>query len=213
MATIAIFDLDGTITRRDTYLPFLFMCARKLGLRPSLLLLPFHVFLYLAGAINNKGLKEVFLAKFLGGVDIGEIEAISERFVEQLLDRGTNSGARAALRVHLREGHRVILATASFDLYIGKVATRLGIREVVCTRTEVKDGKLTGRIMGDNCRGRVKLKLLEEILGERDWDNSVFYTDHYFDLPVLKRVRLGFLINPGIRTRLKLRNCNFEVLK
>ncbi|MGH8604352.1 MAG: HAD family hydrolase [Gammaproteobacteria bacterium] len=211
--TIAIFDLDGTITRRDTYLPFLFMCAREIGVKPPHVLLAFHLVRYSIGAINNQTLKEAFLSKFLAGVHLKDIEAISERFVEQLLEREINPRVSSALQEHLRQKHRVILATASFDLYITHLARKLGISEAVCTKAEVRAEKLTGRILGENCHGLVKLKRLEEILGERDWDDCVFYTDHHSDLPVLKKARRGYLVNPGTKTQRMLKDYNFQVLK
>lgn len=203
----AIFDLDGTITRRDTYIPFLFMCARNLGPRPALVLLPIYFILYMAGIIDNRKLKEVFLRIFLSGARVEDVDRIAERFAENLLKNGMNRSAIKALERHKREKHRVILATASFDLYIGKIARRLGIPETVCTMAEVKDGRVTGRILGENCRGAAKLRMVEKVIGSKGWGESVMYSDHYSDLPLLVKAGKGYLVNPGFKTRLKLKGC------
>ena len=212
MATV-IFDLDGTLTKKDTYLPFLGMCLKEFGPRSlSVALLPFYASLYLCGLISNARLKEVFLGKILSGVTLESLEPVSEKFVSALLEHGLNRAAVELLRTHLEKNDRVVLATASFDLYTVKLAARLGIETVVCTRAELKDGALTGRIYGKNCHGPEKLRRLEDVIGEREWGLSIFYTDHYSDLPLLKRASRGVLVNPGLKTRILLRRFNFALL-
>ena len=60
--TTVIFDLDGTLTKKDTYLPFLGLCLREFGLRKlSAIVLPLYVLLYKFSIISNHQLKEIFL--------------------------------------------------------------------------------------------------------------------------------------------------------
>lgn len=205
-----IFDLDGTITRKDTYLPFLYNCVRKSGLRPSAALLPLYALLNLLGIIGNERLKEVFLDKTLSGVRAGNLDGVIDGFIERLLETGLNRDVIAILNAHLRENDSVIMATASFDIYTRRLAERLGIKNVICTRAEIRNGIITGRLLGRNCRGEEKLKRLEEAVTEEQWKDSIFYTDHHSDLPVLKKVSRGFLVRPGLRTRLLLRRFNFD---
>lgn len=205
-----IFDLDGTITRKDTYLPFLFDCAMNSGVRPGAVLLPFYALLNLIGIIDNERLKEAFLARVLSGVRAGTIDGVIDRFTERVMETGLHRDVAAVLNAHLKANDSVILATASFDLYVHRLAQRLGIKKVICTRAEIRDGVLTGRLAGRNCRGEEKLKRLEEAVSEEQWRDSVFYTDHHSDLPVLKRVSKGVLVKPGLGTRIRLRKFNFS---
>jgi HAD superfamily hydrolase (TIGR01490 family) len=114
---------------------------------------------------------------------------------------------------HLKTGDRVILVTASFDIYVEKLAKRLGIPNVVCTRAEVRDGILTGRILGKNCHGTEKVERLETLLAPAEWAISILYTDHHSDLPLLKRVSHGVLVNPGARTRALLKRHAFTLFQ
>lgn len=208
---IVIFDLDGTLTKKDTYLPFLWLCLQEFGPRWfSIFILPFYVSLYLCGLISNSRLKEIFLDKILSGIPLERLEPVSEKFVSELLDKGLNKKGLEKLQMHLKRNDKVILASASFDFYAVKLAKRLGIDHIICTRAEVKDEVLTGRILGENCYGWEKVRRLEAIISDIEWGSSLLYTDHYADLPLLKRVAQGFLVNPNLKTRVLLRQFQFN---
>lgn len=212
--TTVIFDLDGTLTKKDTYLPFLWLCLGQFGLQKlSVVVLPLYVLLYKLGIISNHQLKEIFLSKILTGISLEQLEPVSEKFVSSLIDKGLNRPIIQVLNVHLKKRHKVILVSASFDFYVLKLARKTGINQVVCTRAEVNDGILTGRILGKNCHGEEKVRRLESTLSQPDWRSSVLYTDHHSDYPLLKKVKKGILVNPGLRTRLVLRKYNFTILK
>jgi len=201
-----IFDLDGTLSKKDTYLPFLGLCLREFGLRRlSVIVLPLYVLLYKFSIISNHQLKEIFLSKILSGVSLEQLEPVSEKFVSRLIDKRLNRPIIQILNVHLKKRHKVILVSASFDFYVTKLAKRIGVNQVVCTKAEVNDGIITGRILGKNCHGQEKVKRLERLLSPSDWCSSVLYTDHYSDYPLLKKVKKGILVNPGLKTRLLLK--------
>lgn len=207
-----IFDLDGTLTKGDTYLPFLCLCLREFGFRRwSLVALPYYVLFYLGGRITNSQLKEAFLSEVLSGISLEQLQSVSEEFVSALLKKNMNEQLTHALHCHLKENDRVILATASLDIYVREIAKRLSIHEVACTLVETREGLITGRIVGSNCHGIEKVRRLEELLGPSELQAAVFYTDHHSDLPLLKRVRQGFLVNPCLRTRFLLRNYGFRL--
>jgi phosphatidylglycerophosphatase C len=70
---------------------------------------------------------------------------------------------RARLDWHLRQGHRVVIVSASPETYVSAAAAELAVHGVVATRLEVDaDGKLTGRFEGANCRGGEKLLRLQQ---------------------------------------------------
>lgn len=211
MATVFV-DLDGTLTQKDSYLPFLFYCSKEFGLRMgSTLLLPIFLLLYWIGAVTNARLKEAFLQSVLAGVPVERLRPIVEGYVASLVERGLNRKLVQAIQDHLKRGDRVILVSASFDLYVERLAERLGIPDVVCTRAEVRDGIVTGRIRGENCHGQEKVQRLEALLAPAEWAASILYTDHHSDLPLLKKVSQGFLVNPGARTRGLLKHYRFTL--
>ena len=214
MHPTVIFDLDGTLTKRDTYIQFLAFCLKEVGLRTfSVVFLPFYALLHMCFIINNERLKEIFLKKMLSGMTLDELIPIIEKYINKLFIKGLNKPVVEKLNEHLMEGHKVILATASFNLYTLKLAEKFGIKHVVCTMAEVVDGVLTGRIIGRNCHGQEKVRRIEEILSQSELSSSMFYTDHHSDLPLLRKVKQGILVNPSLRTRCLTAKLNLPVLR
>ena len=71
--------------------------------------------------------------------------------------RRNRTKVRARLDWHRRQGHRVVVVSASPEYYIQAAAAELGADGVVATRLEVdRNGKLTGHFAGGNCRGAQK---------------------------------------------------------
>jgi phosphatidylglycerophosphatase C len=79
---IALFDLDGTIARRDTYLAYLLgFLARHPERWPRAAPLPIAVLCHLAGWRSNTWLKTTFLRAVLGGIPRGRLESWTESFL------------------------------------------------------------------------------------------------------------------------------------
>jgi hypothetical protein len=91
--TLALFDLDGTITRRDTYLAYLLgFLARHPERWPRATPLPLAVLGYLLGVRDNTWLKTTFLRAILGGAPRSLLASWTEIFLNQMLDSGLRPG-------------------------------------------------------------------------------------------------------------------------
>jgi HAD superfamily hydrolase (TIGR01490 family) len=211
---MVLLDLDRTITRRDTYIPFLmgFLRAHP-GRLWRVAPLPFAVVLFALGRRDNAWIKARFLAAVLGGVERAEIDPWAERFVERVLERGLRRRARAVIERHRAAGHELALATASLDLYVGRLGERLGFDRVICSAAEWRpDGTLSGRLDGPNCRGEAKLAAFRSAIGAaRDRLHLIAYSDHHDDLPILTEADRAVAVNPTRRLRRAARSANLEV--
>ncbi len=194
-----IFDLDKTITRHDTYLAFL---AQMLRLYPHRLLrcvfLPFAVFLYKIRLRDNSWLKQVFLRAIAGGMPHTSIEQCSSRLQERVLSHDIRPAALEVIKRHRDAGHRLVLATASFDFYTKQLGLRLGFDEIICTRAGWDEKhRLSGTIQGKNCYGENKLARLIEHFGEqRKQLHLIGYSDHHADAFFLQWVDQAVAVNP-----------------
>jgi len=201
---LALFDLDGTITRRDTYLAYLLGFLVR---HPTRLLraapLPVAVLRHLAGQRDNAWLKTTFLRAILSGVPRRALEAWTEIFLDRVLAKGLRPGARKAIERHRAAGHRLVLVTASLDFYAEPLSRRLGFDAVLCTRAAYDvDGRLTGALDGDNCYGECKLRQVERYLAEDAAGLPVIcYSDHHADLPLLRFATEPVAVNPSRRLR------------
>jgi len=199
MSKIVIFDLDGTLTRRDTYIEFLLGYLKRCPMRLLRTIhLPFALLLYKSGWRDNSWLKEVFLNAILGDLHKTSLCQWIQDYTETLIRTGLRPGAIASLRQHRQEGCLLILATASLDLYVEPLGKKLGYDDVICTRTAwTRDGRITGTLANKNCYGREKLERVKKWLGKTgETQVDVVYSDHHSDLLLLLFAKLGVAVNP-----------------
>lgn len=196
---IVIFDLDGTITKYDTYKIFLFLGLKK---NPSKwIYLPELLIAALknkAGYLGNAELKELFLNKIYKNSTQEKIIEISSDLAKIILRKGLRKSALEKIDWHRQSGARLILATASLDVYARTIANRIGIDEVIATKCGVTpDGSLSGYLDGKNLKSFDKVLAIQEFLGHQlNEAITIAYSDHHSDLPLLLAVKSGIAVNP-----------------
>ena len=215
VATLAVFDLDGTLTCGDTFRLF---AAWYLARRPWRLarcwLLPLDAALYEAGLRDNGWLKARTLAALLGGAREESVAASANAFVRRVMESGMRPGALAALGAHRTAGDRTLLLSANLDILVRPFAASLGIAETLSTIAERDaEGRFTGRLAGTNCYGDEKRRRLEAWLGTaRAGSRVVVYADHRSDLPLMRWADKAVLVNPSPGTRRAARGMPVEVV-
>src|SRR6266550_1237361 len=104
--TVAVFDFDGTLTRRDTLLPFL---RRTCGAsRTSIALVANSLVLargMVAGDDQRNAAKEAVLRHLLAGQDDAELRAAATVFADVVIQRGLNAPVLERVRSHQADGH------------------------------------------------------------------------------------------------------------
>lgn len=192
---LAVFDLDGTLVRGDTLIPFLVSFARARRRPGRLAAMPLPLALYALRAISAHSAKQRLLEGALRGESATVIAGHAELFSSAWVSRRLRPGMMTLLREHQDAGDRVVLLSASPDIYVHAIARLLGIAEVVCTGVEFRDGRCLGRITGSNCKGSAKVERLQTHLGQMEApDVSYAYGDSGSDLPLLRWVRSGYLV-------------------
>ena len=158
MADVAAFDFDGTLTRGGSVVPFL---AWVRGPWPVLGALvadsPKLLRAALFGGLAADRAKEALFVRVLAGLPAAEVDRAGARFARDHLRRRIRPEVRARLEWHRRQGHRVLIVSASPECYVGPAGEELGADGVLATRLAVDaGGNLTGRYQGANCRGAEK---------------------------------------------------------
>jgi phosphatidylglycerophosphatase C len=194
---LAIFDLDGTITRHDTLAPYaLGYVSRKRPWRlPALLLVLPAVLGYAIGLVDRGGLKSAFIRATLGGCRRQDLERWTARFVEHLLARGVFAQALEAIQAHARAGDRLVLLSASTDLYVPAIAQALGFQEVICTGLRWDGERLRGTLTTPNRRGEEKALCVAALKARHPGAQAAAYGNAQSDLAHLKLVERGVLVN------------------
>lgn len=165
---LAAFDLDGTLTRRDTLMPFLRRAVGRDRAYRAVLAssLPLARAVALGGAHRDRA-KAAVLRRALAGFPRATLAEMAESYADHVVAQDLRPDVRARVDWHRTEGHELVLVSASPELYVAPIGRRLGFDEVLATRLEVgADDRLTGRLMGSNCRGPEKVARLREWRGD-----------------------------------------------
>ena len=167
MNAIAAFDLDGTLTRRDTLLPFLVLvCGRRRTAQALAWASPLLARAAAQGGRYRDASKAAVLARLLAGESMDRLVPLAEAYAERVVAREIRPDTRERFDWHRSEGHTIVIVTASPELYTSGIGRRLGADAVLGTRLEVDaSGRLTGQLDGANNRGPEKVVRLAEWFG------------------------------------------------
>jgi HAD superfamily hydrolase (TIGR01490 family) len=209
MVRLAIYDMDRTITRRGTYTPFLLHAALRLS--PwRLLLAPIVVMAFIAyalKAISRSRLKEFNQYVLLGpALRRDRLARVTKSFAEATLANNFYADAARRIAADRDEGWRVVIATASYRLYVEDIARALGVADVIATNSLAGlDQRVLARIDGENCYGPAKLRMIRSWLIEQKIDREAaqvrFYSDHVSDAPVLEWADEAVAVCPSPKLR------------
>src|SRR4051812_19213820 len=155
---IAIFDLDGTITRHDTLFPLVLrhLCRRPWRLLRLLRVLP--AALRFCFDRDRGALKQSLLRATMRGMPRAGLEALSRVFVADKIATGCFRDALDTIRRHRDAGHYLLLMSASVDFYVPEFARQLGFDRTICTEVLWNGERLDGTLTSANRRGEEKAR-------------------------------------------------------
>jgi len=198
---LAVFDLDGTITRHDTLLPYIMgfptSTVRKvLGVLAVLRsVLPFVI------TRDHGQVKADFIRATLGGQTRSQVEAWTAQFVPALLKRGVFADALARIAQHKQDGAHLVLMSANTDLYVPAIATALGFDEVVCTGVRWNGDHLDGRLSTPNRWGKEKTRCFEALRSAYPSHTTAAYGNAASDIDHLRLADRPLLVNAPAHAR------------
>ena len=193
---LVVFDLDGTLTRRDTLLPYVFgYLLRRPWRLPRLIVMLPALLGFACGVLDRGGLKSWLVRAGLGGQPRAPLMAWNARFLPRLLSEGLHAEALRALDAARERGACCVLLSASPDLYVPEIGARLGFARTICTGVRWRpDGRLDGRLSTANRRGAEKARCVTALLDELRPALSTAYGNSRADLAHLRLVREGVYV-------------------
>ena len=199
---LAVFDLDGTLTRRDTLLPYLAGFVRRHPQRLARLpqVLP-AIVRFALGLADRGAVKSAAIRAVLGSCSRTEIEAWTREFVSRLLAGGLHEDGLAALESHRRAGDLPVLLSASPDLYVPAIGRALGFAQSVCTEVAWQGDRLSGSLRTPNRRGAEKALCVAALRGEHPGLKVIAYGNAASDLEHRVLADHATLVNGGTRAR------------
>lgn len=175
--TLSVFDFDGTLTRHDSFIPFLRFAFGSRVFTCRIIRMALPALSCLTRRLTRDELKGILVATFLTGVEAAWVAERAERFCNRYWNRLMRPAGLLAVDSEVSSGAIVTLCSASPVIILRPFAQRLGVR-LIGTELEVINGRLTGRIIGANCRCIQKTIRLEKEYGPlthyhlRAWGDS-----------------------------------------
>jgi phosphatidylglycerophosphatase C len=180
----AFLDFDNTITRRDSFVDFLLFAVGIRGLIFSFYFLIPVLGKFFLHIITNEKAKEKVLSFFFKGMTEEELFKTGTEYGTKMLPRIIKKDAVNRIRWHKRQGHHVVVISASFDFWLKEWCGSEGV-DLICSRMEIENGRVSGKIDGKNCYGGEKVKRIRERF---DIENAYIYAygDSKGDYEMLK---------------------------
>lgn len=210
----AIFDLDRTLLPGSSLVHLGRALARRHIIPPTVLAeFVARELLFRVRGLSETGahrLQERLLA-MAEGIEYAPVLALAEEVAAEVA-RQVRPAARQLIRQHQQSGDYCVVLSSSPQELVGSVAAALGFDRGVGTRSEVIDGRLTGRLDGPFCHSHGKLARLRDEVGLVNLSAAVAYSDAATDLPLLRACGHPVAVNPDRRLRAAAKATNWPIL-
>jgi HAD superfamily hydrolase (TIGR01490 family) len=188
---IAFFDFDGTITTKDTLLEFIKFYKGNFNFYLGFLLHAPWLLAMKFKLMSNQSVKEKILKYFFSNENEEDFKDKCTAFHQQVLPGLFRSGALKEIN-KLKEGNTiVVIVSASPENWIRPWTEFINV-ELIASRLEVKNGMITGKIVGKNCHGQEKVRRIKEKYVLTDYTDVYAYGDTSGDKDMLSLAKNAF---------------------
>lgn len=199
MERLAIFDVDFTLTSKETLVQFYKFMIKK---NPKFIVyIPRAIFSglsYILKINDEKKTKEIFI-RFIRGIKEEDMEATVKEFYNEVLSKIIYLDSINMIKKLKKEGCKIILISASPEFYLNSLYNIKEVDKIIGSTIRAKEGIYENRMEGENCKGEEKIKRLMAYLKENnievDFKNSYMFSDSLSDLPLFNLVGNPYLIN------------------
>ena len=183
--TLAVFDFDGTITLSDTFNDFNIWRFGRLPFYMAMLIASPLITLYLLGMVKNDIPKAFLFRLFFKGLKNDSFEQSCKIYASTRLNILIRENAISRIEWHAKQGHILIINSASITNWISPWANEKGFSNVIATNVEVQRGVLTGKFSTSCCYGMEKLLRLRALYPSDSYAKMYVYGDSRGDKEIL----------------------------
>lgn len=189
--SLALFDFDGTLTKRDTLFDFIIYAVGIPKTILGLVLLSPILISYKIGLYNNQKAKEKVVSHFFKGWNAKMFAELGSEYSKNRLPKILKTSGIERLKWHINSGHDVAIVSASIEEWIIEWTNKMDIK-LIATQLEKNEGILTGEFETNNCYGAEKVKRIKEYYNLREYKFIYAYGDTTGDKQMLKLADQSF---------------------
>ncbi len=184
MKKLALFDFDGTITTSDTFVEFIRFNKGFVRFAIGFFLLSPFIIAFKLKLYPNWKAKELVITYFFKGTTTSDFDQMCQRFYSQKLPSLIRPKALEEIAKHQIAGYEICIVSASPELWIKDWAKEQNV-QLIGTKLEVVENKITGKISGNNCYGFEKECRIKAIYDLASYDLIEAYGDSSGDKELL----------------------------
>lgn len=213
--TAAFFDFDGTLIAGYSATAFAQEQLRRLRVSPLQVaeLARTRVEIALQRR-EEEELVRTAIRGFAGLTEI-ELEEMGRKLFQNQIAGSVHPEARELVRAHQRRGHRVVIASSATRYQVEALAQDLGVRDLLCTKLEIKAGALTGEVKGPVLWGGGKAEAVRRFAARRRLNLELAhgYGNGDEDVEFLALVGHPHPVNPGVDLARVARERKWQALR
>lgn len=203
--TLAIFDLDDTLTLQDTeslwqqYLVQEGLLSEK-TVSYQISLFKKH---YNEGSLDIQRVVDFSLSAMLT-LSHCEQQHYRQHFAKTILPHYIPQAAHDLIQRHHNQGHHTLIISAGHEFIVQPAATFFNVKDVLCTKLKRRScGAFDSAIDGAPLFQAQKVTALKEWLAaqQHPYDITYFYSDSINDLPLLEHASIPVTVNPCDKLR------------
>lgn len=218
------FDFDKTITVCDTILPVSRYLCEQLNRKNKFRIVQLYFLLFRLHLISSKSFKEKIVITLLKGLNPEVIEKIILKFYQENYSNLLNSEIIELINSEKQKGNHITIITSNIQVFVNPIKKILPVNDVFATKVEVSDKIIGGKILGENCSGKVKADILNKCKQKYNPEKVIAYGDSKGDYDMLNFADEGYLLtyyfNDALNKFLyrinnirgKIPNQNFQIL-
>lgn len=158
---LALFDFDGTITTREMLPDFLHYSVPKSRLLIGKIALAPLIVGYRIGWVSGSLLRRAIVWLGYARVPFADYARKGQTFADEMLPGVLRPEVMERIRWHQSQGDQVVVVSGAFDIYLSHWCSQHQL-DLICSSLEHRDGKLTGRYLGQQCVRSEKSRRVRE---------------------------------------------------
>ena len=168
---------------------------------------------YIAGELDVFAYLRFALAP-LATIPPQQLTQLREQFVTERIVPMITDAAIALVEKHRSTGDLIAIITATNRFITEPIAERFGIKHLIATELESKNGRFTGEVSGTPCFREGKLECLQQWFEREkpDYDKTRCYSDSYNDLPLLTWADQAVVVDGDPKLRAYATAKNWQVI-
>jgi phosphatidylglycerophosphatase C len=185
MKTLALFDFDGTLYKKDSLLEFTKFSKGKLNFYIGLFMISQYLIGFKWGIISNEKAKQKFIKHFFKNTNYNDFTRKCNDFALQKINTHLNEKIYEQFINHLKLNHTVYIVTASIPEWIEPWSKQFSV-PVIGTQIEIENNKITGGFVSKNCYGIEKVNRINSVLNLNEFESIIVYGAGKGDVEMLK---------------------------